>query len=86
MIRWGVVGCSRVQKHVIPDILSTKGMSVGRIGSRSAVRESAYALAGVGTQTGTYAEVCDEPAIDAVFISIPDCLHEGVNMRFWSLQ
>jgi len=76
-LRFGVLGCSRVaQKAAIPALMQSPNTTVSAIGSRS--EEAARTCAekfNIGI-SGDYADVVHHPDVDAVYISLPNSLHE----------
>ncbi len=74
---FGVLGCSRVaQKGMLPAICDSNFAELGIVGSRS--REKAQLVAGQFDcdSFGTYEDVLGDKRINAVYISLPNALHE----------
>jgi predicted dehydrogenase len=76
-IRWGVLSTANIGlKKVLPGMLQGQHTSVTAIASRDLARaqEAAKAL-GIATAYGSYEELLADPAIDAVYIPLPNHLH-----------
>lgn len=81
-IRLGVLGASRIaKKSGIPAIIASDEAELVMIGSRSAESAAACAAEFGCAAFGTYNDVVANPAIDAVYISLPNSLHEEWTMR-----
>lgn len=76
-IRFGIIGLSRVaKKNAIPALLDSQNAEAVMIGSRTAEKAHDYAQEnGIGG-AGSYEDVIAHPDIDAVYISLPNGLHE----------
>ena len=82
-IRWGVLGAADIAvKKVIPGMKTCTRAEVSGIASRSRgkAEEAARAL-GIPKAYGAYEELLADPAIDAVYIPLPNHLHVP-----WSIQ
>jgi len=76
-IRWGVLSTANIGlKKVLPGMQQGQLSSVTAIASRDLARaqEAAKAL-GIATAYGSYEELLADPAIDAVYIPLPNHLH-----------
>src|SRR5690606_26517988 len=77
-IRWGIIGAGNIARHAIAPAIgySTNGRLVA-IASREPVRAAAIALeTGAETSVGSYAALLERNDIDAVYIGLPNGLHE----------
>jgi xylose dehydrogenase (NAD/NADP) len=75
-LRWGVLGTAGITGKVVPAIARSEHCQVVAIASRSLGRARDQArLLGVPTAYGAYAELLADPAIDAVYIPLPNFLH-----------
>jgi predicted dehydrogenase len=76
-LRWGVLGVARIAtRKVIPAMQRGAATTVEGIASRDGgkARQAADAL-GVQKAYGSYAELLADPAIDAVYIPLPNHMH-----------
>lgn len=76
-VRWGVLGCADIAvRKVIPAIRGSLISRVDAIASRSLEKAAAAALSlGIPRSYGAYEELLEDPAIDAVYIPLPNHLH-----------
>ena len=76
-VRFGILGTSRIAKRsVIPAIIASSEAELAMIGSRSIEQARECAQAFGCDSYGTYEDVLANPDIDAVYISLPNSLHE----------
>ncbi len=82
MIRWGVLGAARVaRRRVIPAIQASTNGRVQAIASRDPARAQALAAElDIPVAHGDYAALLADPAIDAVYLPLPNSEH-----HHWSL-
>lgn len=83
VVRWGILGTARIARiEVIPAIQQSRNGAVAAIASRDAVRAAVVAqVYGIPRIYGSYAELLDDPAVDAVYIALPNHLHAEWTMR-----
>ncbi len=76
-VRWGVLGVAGIAvKHVIPGIQQSQLSQVDTIASRTSARaEEAAARLSIPRWHGSYEDLLADPAIDAVYIPLPNHLH-----------
>jgi predicted dehydrogenase len=76
-LRWGVLGTARIAlKKVIPAMQQTAAARVVAIASRDQVRARRAADDhGIERAYGTYEELLADPAVEAVYIPLPNHLH-----------
>jgi predicted dehydrogenase len=81
-VRWGVIGCADIAvKKVIPAMLGSELSQVTAIASRSEERAASTAGSlGIPRAYGSYQALLDDPAIEAVYIPLPNHLH-----RQWTI-
>lgn len=81
MIRVGVLGCSDIaRRKFIPALLKSEQARLVALASRQ--RDTAAALAdGLRLELLTYQELVSDPAIDLIYISLPNQLHEEWSIR-----
>jgi len=79
-LRWGVLGCtSYVARRAVLPALSG---AVQAVGSRSPLDAHRVARqVGAARAYGSYAEVLDDPAVEAVYVPLPNALH-----REWTIR
>ncbi len=81
-VRWGVLGVAKIAtEKVIPAMQGGELSEIAAIASRESAKSAAAAQAlGIPTSYGSYAELLEDPDIDAVYIPLPNHLH-----REWSI-
>ena len=81
-VRFGLIGGSAIaQRAVLPALQAVPGVQVALLASRSETRRGELAARfGVRT-TPDYEAVLADPEIDAVYISLPNALHEQWTLR-----
>jgi predicted dehydrogenase len=79
VVRWGILSTASIGVgKVIPAIQAAARCEVVAIGSRDPVRaEKAAAELGIERAYGSYEDVLTDPAVDAVYIPLPNNLHRG---------
>lgn len=77
MIRWGIIGCGRIARSAIaPAIKWSSNGTLAAIASRSV--QTAERLAhelGAERAFASYQALLDDPAIDAVYLGLPNGMH-----------
>jgi predicted dehydrogenase len=76
-LRWGILGCARISRRgLIPGIRGSKTGELTAIASRDVDRAKSWAEEfAIPKAYGIYEEVLADPAIDAVYIPLPNELH-----------
>lgn len=76
-LRFGILGASRIApKGIIGPARRIPGVRVDAVAARDATRAAAFARRnGIPNSTASYADLLDDPAIDAVYIALPNSLH-----------
>jgi predicted dehydrogenase len=75
-IRWGLLSTARINDALIAPIRSAARSELAAVASRDLNKARAYAAQkGIPTAYGSYEELLADPAIDAVYISLPNALH-----------
>jgi predicted dehydrogenase len=76
-VRWGVLGAANIAvKKVIPAMQRGEWSRVAGIASRDLSRAAAVAASlNIPSAFGSYDELLDDPAIEAVYIPLPNHLH-----------
>lgn len=82
-VRWGILSTASIGKRsVIPGIQESKRNVVEAVASRSLENARAFAdELGIPKAYGSYEELLNDPAIDAVYIPLPNHLHKE-----WTLK
>jgi len=82
-VRWGVLGCANfARKRTIPAMLETPNVELVGVASRSAAKAEAFrAEFGLARAYGSYEEMLADPAIEAVYIPLPNGLHGEWTIR-----
>jgi D-xylose 1-dehydrogenase (NADP+, D-xylono-1,5-lactone-forming) len=82
MTAWGVLGAARINQLVLEGAALAEGASVVAIAARDRDRAQAQADAfAIGTVHGSYEELLADPAVDAVYIPLPNALHVEWSVR-----
>ncbi|KAF7598185.1 MAG: oxidoreductase [Candidatus Dactylopiibacterium carminicum] len=78
MIRWGILGYARIARlQVIPAILASGNGRVHALASRDPAKlAEAQAQVPELTARASYEEVLRDPAVDAIYIPLPNSLHK----------
>src|SRR5688500_6105603 len=75
-IRWGLLSTANINTALIGPIQESARSELYAVGSRDGAKAKAYAQEKSITQTyGSYEEMLADPAVDAVYISLPNSLH-----------
>jgi predicted dehydrogenase len=82
-VRWGVLGTARIATvHVVPAMQRAEHAEVTAIASRRLERAEAAARSlDVPRAYGSYEELLADPAVDAVYIPLPNDLHVAWSLR-----
>jgi len=81
-VRLGILGAGRILRRFLPGSERTGAVDVVAIASRNAERASAVAARhGIPTTHASYEALLADPAIDAVYIAVPNSLHHAWTMR-----
>ncbi len=76
ILRWGILGTARINRRVIPAIRRTGRSRLLAVASRSGARAEAYASEWeIPRACAGYQALLDDPAIDAVYIPLPNSEH-----------
>jgi len=77
LIRWGVLGAARIADSAVVPAIRAAGQEVAVIGSRSLERARAFAgRHSIAKAVGSYEDVVTDDAVDAVYVALPNDLHE----------
>jgi predicted dehydrogenase/aryl-alcohol dehydrogenase-like predicted oxidoreductase len=84
-LRWGILSTARINEKMLAAARESDRAEVVAVASRDTERAEAYASAhGIERAYGSYASLLADPAVDAVYISLPNHLHVEWSIR--SLQ
>src|SRR5919204_5085709 len=83
VVRWGVLGCADIAlRRLIPAMHSASGNAVVAIGSRDLERARVAASdLEIPHAYGSYAEVLEDPEVDAIYVPLPNSLHAEWTVR-----
>jgi predicted dehydrogenase len=75
-VRWGIISTAHINRVVIPGAHASSKVELVAVASRDAARAEAYAREWeIARSYGSYEELLADPAIDAVYISLPNTMH-----------
>ena len=82
-VNWGIIGTSWIARtRVIPAMQASPDVTIGAIASRSIDKAQAAADAmGIPAAYGAYQALLDDPAIEAVYLPLPNTLHVEWSIR-----
>ena len=76
VLRWGLLGTARINRMVIPPLRASARNRLEAVASRTPRRAEEYAREwGIARAFGSYEALLADPAIDAVYIALPNALH-----------
>lgn len=82
MLRWGLLGTARINRALIPAIRASARSQLVGVASRTANRASSYAAEwGIDAAYGSYEAMLADPAVDVVYIPLPNHLHVEWTLR-----
>ncbi|MFR9727682.1 Gfo/Idh/MocA family protein [Saccharopolyspora sp. MS10] len=74
-LRLGVLGCSAIaRRRTLPAIAEIPELTTTAVASRDPAKAAEFAARFGGTPTG-YAELVEDPGVDAIYLSLPTALH-----------
>ena len=75
---WGLLSTARINERVIPAIRDSEQSELLAVASRSKDRAQAYAKQwNIPCAYGTYGQMLADPAINVIYLSLPNHLHTG---------
>jgi D-xylose 1-dehydrogenase (NADP+, D-xylono-1,5-lactone-forming) len=81
-VRWGLLSTANINRRLIPAIRASRRGELVAVASRSQENAGAYArLWDIPQVFGTYQEMLESGAIDAVYIGLPNHLHAEWSIR-----
>ena len=82
MLHWGILGTARINRRVIPAMRAAKRSALVAVASRDRARAEAHAREhGIPNAVEGYQALLDDPAIDAVYIPLPNTEHVPWTLR-----
>lgn len=76
VLRIGVLGCANIARAFIRDVADSPLVQVVAVASRSAEKAAAFAReTGVPRSHGRYEDLLADPALDAIYLPLPNSLH-----------
>src|SRR5438105_3256943 len=81
-LRWGILGVAAINQRLLPAFRASATAELRAVASRSAEKARAAAAAdGIPVAHGSYEALLDDPAIDAVYVPLPNHLHDEWTRR-----
>lgn len=82
-VRWGVLGCAHIAgSAVAPAIAASANGRLQAVASRDRAKAAAFAAKhGAATAYGSYEELLADPAVEAVYLPLPNVLHAAWAVR-----
>ncbi|MEZ4518030.1 MAG: Gfo/Idh/MocA family oxidoreductase [Chloroflexota bacterium] len=75
-VRWGLLSTANINRRVIPAIRASERGELVAVASRNAGRSAEYAAEwDIPQSFGSYEDMLESDAVDAVYISLPNHLH-----------
>ncbi|HEY3774857.1 MAG TPA: Gfo/Idh/MocA family oxidoreductase [Solirubrobacteraceae bacterium] len=75
-LRWGLLSTARINDAFLGGVAESSSADVVAVASRNGERARAYAQArGIDSAHGSYEALFADPAVDAVYISLPNGMH-----------
>jgi len=75
-LHWAILSTARINRAIIPPLLSSKRNELVGVSSRSQERAQVYAQSmGIPRAYGSYEAMLADPEIDVIYIPLPNSLH-----------
>ncbi len=82
MTHFGILSTARINQRVIEGAAASATVEIGAVASRDQARAEAYAREwDIPRAYGSYEALLADPAIDAVYISLPNGMHCEWSLR-----
>ena len=82
ILRWGLLGTARINRAVIPVIRESSHCTLEAVASRTIDHAREYAAQwSIPRAIGSYEALLDDPAVDAIYIALPNSLHAEWTVR-----
>jgi D-xylose 1-dehydrogenase (NADP+, D-xylono-1,5-lactone-forming) len=80
--RWGLLSTARINSRILAGARESQRVVIAAVASRDEARATGYAAEhGIDRAYGSYEALLADPAIDAVYISLPNHLHVEWSIR-----
>jgi predicted dehydrogenase len=81
-VRWGIIGTANIARAVFLPGLRQAGGDASAVAGRDAGRAAQFARDnGIGRGVQGYQNLIDDPAVDALYIPLPNSLHAEWTIR-----
>jgi len=81
-LRWGLLSTARINRLIIPAVRASARSEVTTVASRSLEKARAYAAEwDIPRVLGSYEALLEDPAVDVIYISLPNSLHVDWTVR-----
>lgn len=82
MVRWGILSTARINRRLIPELQASSRCTLDAVASRDMNQAQAYAHQWrIPHAYGNYDALLADPAIDVVYLSLPNDLHAQWTIR-----
>src|SRR6266542_3248141 len=82
LVRWGILGTGLINRRFLAHAREAANAEFVAVGSRTAERAAAFSREyGIERAHGSYDDLLADPAVDAVYICLPNALHHAWTMR-----
>ncbi len=76
-VRWGIIGPGSIAAKFATALAAVPGCQLVAVASRSVEKAKTFAATHGGTAYASPAELCDDPAVDAVYVATPHMHHHA---------
>jgi xylose dehydrogenase (NAD/NADP) len=82
LVRWGILGTGLINRRFLAHSREATNAEFVAVGSRTGERAAAFSREyGIERAHGSYDDLLADPAVDAVYICLPNALHHAWTMR-----
>ena len=74
--KWGILGPGGIARAFAKDLQLLEGHEVAAVGSRTLINAQEFANTFGGTAYGSYEELVEDPAVDAIYVATPHPAHK----------
>jgi len=75
-LRLGILGCANIAKQFVRDVRASQALQIGAVASRDLAKAQDFARQlGIAHAVGSYEALIDDPALDAIYVPLPNSLH-----------
>ena len=79
--RWGILGCGNIARQFVNDVKDLPGHTIQSVASRSGEKAMALGKLCDATPIDSYADLLDDPSLDAIYVALPNSLHADWTIR-----